>query len=179
MDAECSSILSEILEWDQQKATRVLDEMTFDAACMDLILFNKFDFIHIKYNLGLDNLKWLRCALLGNMKECGIPNLPITISQYFEEWDRYLTFDKTLEKPTKKHIKMANKVELMIDEQERIAEEAYESALASAKAKGDNPGLIAHNAKYEALLAVVCPKKRKATTDDDESIDEPLKKMKL
>jgi hypothetical protein len=167
MDAETATVLSEIREltideeWSAEKAIqeideltakRALEELTLDTACLEFCAFNKYDILHIKYDLMKSHLMWIHCALMGNMKECGIPNLPIKLPQYYEEWNEHLTFDKTLTEPTKKHLKMAQIISEKIDEQEVIAEEAYQTALASARKNGDNPGLIYHNNKYEALL---------------------------
>lgn len=183
MDPELSAALSEIREFDLEQANEVIDELTWASASLDFLLFNKYDIVHIKYNRMLDNLKWIQCALLGNLPDYGIPVLPVKTAEYYEEWDKHLVFDKTLLKPTKKHIKLANQVDKAIDEHERIAEEAYQAALASAKANGNNPALIAHNEKYEALFANLSTK-RKAPEDDvepsdEDEVEEPMKKMSL
>jgi len=190
MDPELSAALSEIREFDLEQAKAVHDELDTIDASLEFMLFNKYDIVHIKYNRTMDNLKWIQCALLGNLPEFGIPVLPVKTAEYYEDWDKHITFDKTLLKPTKKHIKMANKVGEAIDQQEKIAEEAYLTALAVARINGNNPALIAHNEKYEALFANLSRKlKRKVETSAEETsaeetsaedeVEEPMKKMSL
>jgi hypothetical protein len=131
IDLELASFIAMDTAEDVGDATPLITELEFDNLCLQLAFLD--DSKSPERKKKIETLTFIRAALLGNLPEYGIPNVPFSISDSPRDWFKGITFDKTLTAPERIHLNTANEIQQDIDKERFEMDAEYEKWVEDAK----------------------------------------------